>query len=96
MDAIQRTASGAVVVDADKCIGCGTYAIVCPFGVPRVSEKTHKVLKCDLCDDLVVQGREPVCVASCPKGALVFGDYGEPLKARRLRLASSIKESLVC
>jgi Fe-S-cluster-containing dehydrogenase component len=92
--AISRTAQGMVVVDTDKCIGCGTCVIACPFGVPRISETTHKVIKCDGCQDKVAQGEVPVCVAACPKGAIQFGDYAEPLQNRRLRLASQVKTAV--
>jgi Fe-S-cluster-containing dehydrogenase component len=90
-DAIKRSAAGAVVVDPDRCIGCGTCVIVCPFGVPYVSARTGKVVKCDLCDDRVTAGDRPICVESCPKGALEFGELDEPLAMRRQRLARHIK-----
>jgi Fe-S-cluster-containing dehydrogenase component len=93
-EAINRTATGMVVVDADKCIGCGTCVVVCPFGVPRISQRVHKVVKCDGCEELVAAGEVPVCVAACPKGALEFGDYAEPLRDRRLRRASHVKRAL--
>ncbi len=93
-DAVKHSATGAVVVAQNKCIGCGTCAIVCPFGVPYVSPKTGKVVKCDLCDELVTQGEKPICVASCPKGALEFGERDEPLAARRQRLAQQVKTAL--
>ena len=85
--AISRSASGAVLVAEDRCIGCGTCASICPFGVPYVSALTGKVVKCDQCDERVAAGEEPVCVASCPKGALAFGERTEPLATRRQRLA---------
>ena len=93
-DAIKRSASGAVVVDTALCIGCGTCSLVCPFGVPRVSARTGKVVKCDLCDDRVTRGERPICVESCPKGALRFGEVDEPLAMRRQRLARQLKGAL--
>ena len=92
--AISRAKSGAVLVDADKCIGCGSCAVVCPFGVPYVSERTGKVVKCDMCNDHVEAGEEPVCVAGCPKQALQFGEREEPLADRRQRLARQVKTAL--
>jgi len=90
-DAIKHAASGAVVVDMERCIGCGSCSIVCPFGVPVVSAKTGKIIKCDLCDELVAAGDKPVCVTSCPKLALEFGDRDEPLALRRQRMAREVK-----
>ena len=93
-DAIKLSAGGAVVVDRPKCIGCGTCSIVCPFGVPFVSAQTGKIVKCDLCDERVAGGEKPVCVESCPKGALEFGPREEPLAGRRQQLARHAKTAL--
>jgi carbon-monoxide dehydrogenase iron sulfur subunit len=57
-----------VKVDEERCIGCWTCLLVCPFGAIRQDTEQKKVLKCDLC-----QGEEiPVCVANCPNEALVY------------------------
>jgi Fe-S-cluster-containing dehydrogenase component len=92
--AITRTGSGAVVVDQVKCIGCGTCITVCPFGVPRLSDRNHKAVKCDGCYERVEAGQEPVCVVSCPKLALAFVEADEPLRGRRQRVATLVKTSL--
>lgn len=68
----KRMEDGAVVVDRDKCIGCYTCSMACPFGVPQF-DSDGKMQKCDLCVDRLVQGKEPMCVATCPAEALQFG-----------------------
>ena len=90
-EAIRRNEFGAVVVNEDRCIGCGTCATVCPFGVPQVSAKTGKIIKCDMCTDKLAQDEDPVCVSSCPKEALKFIDRDEPLQDRRQRMARYMK-----
>lgn len=37
--AITKNAFGAVVVDYDKCNGCGYCAAVCPYGVPQINKE---------------------------------------------------------
>ncbi len=62
--------TGVVTVDENKCIGCWTCALVCPFGAVVPDKKHHRMVKCDLCIDEEV----PVCVANCPNEALVYAE----------------------
>jgi len=60
-------ATGAVAVDPDRCSGCWTCIMVCPYGVITRDIDRGIVAKCDLCP-----GRDvPACVANCPNEALV-------------------------
>jgi carbon-monoxide dehydrogenase iron sulfur subunit len=61
---------GRVVCDTEKCVGCWTCIMVCPYGVIRRGIVNGKklVLKCDLCQDLEI----PACVAHCPNEALIL------------------------
>lgn len=68
----KRPEDGIVLVDRDKCIGCRSCFMVCPFGVPSF-DMEGKMQKCDLCIDRLVMGKEPACVATCPSEALRFG-----------------------
>lgn len=76
-DAITKTASGAVVIDEDKCVGCGYCKINCPFNVPNVDEQTHKSKKCNLCVDRIENGKVPSCAQTCPARAIIFGTKEE-------------------
>ncbi|GAB4558463.1 MAG: 4Fe-4S dicluster domain-containing protein [Anaerolineae bacterium] len=64
--------TGAVIVDPDRCMGCWTCIMACPYGVIKVgSYNGHSVaVKCDLCPDREI----PACVANCPNGALVYAE----------------------
>lgn len=66
--AISRNADGVVITDADKCIGCWTCVMVCPYGVIGRHLQTHKAYRCDRCPDR----DSPACVDACPTGALVY------------------------
>ncbi len=70
---------GAVGTDDEKCIGCQSCVVACPFNKPRYSEESGKAYKCRLCTDRVQDGLLPACVKACPTGALKFGDKGEML-----------------
>jgi carbon-monoxide dehydrogenase iron sulfur subunit len=60
--------SGIVSVDSEKCIGCWTCIMVCPYGALTRNTSSKSVAKCDLCPEHDV----PVCVANCPNEALVL------------------------
>lgn len=65
--------TGLVSVDTDKCVGCWTCVMVCPFSAvaPDIEEK--KVFKCDMCQGLEV----PACVEGCPNQALMVVGHEE-------------------
>ena len=70
----KREDNGAVVVDQDVCIGCGTCVNSCPYGAPQFIEEDKIVQKCDTCRALREAGHEPVCVEACPMRAIEFGE----------------------
>lgn len=69
-DAMSRTDAGVVVVDPDKCTGCGLCVQACPYGMVELDD-AGKASKCDYC------GGDPACVGECHASALQFGspDY---------------------
>lgn len=61
--------TGLVMHDANKCVGCWTCIMVCPYGAIIMGTSGRKVVaKCDLCPDLDI----PACVANCPNEALMY------------------------
>lgn len=58
--------TGARVVDAKICIGCGMCSQACPWNMPRIDSETGTSTKCVSC------GR---CAEQCPNGAIKFIDW---------------------
>lgn len=73
--AIERhSATGAVLIDDAKCIGCQYCSWVCPYDAPRFNETTGIMSKCTLCHPRLLNGLQPACTSMCPTGALSFGE----------------------
>lgn len=69
----KREGDGIVRVDTSKCVGCGYCAWSCPYGAPQMNEETGQMSKCDFCIDLLAEGKNPICVDTCPLNAIKFG-----------------------
>ncbi len=78
-------------MDRDKCFGCHLCFTVCPFGVPQFGTD-GKMQKCDLCADLIAEGKEPPCAATCPSEALRFGALEDLSEQTTRRSARKIAE----
>jgi Fe-S-cluster-containing dehydrogenase component len=66
----RRGLDGPVELSGDKCIGCRACVLACPFGMVWMNPAGKVAQKCDLCVDRTAAGLLPVCVVSCPGGAL--------------------------
>lgn len=60
----------------------------CPYDIPRRNEQTGMIVKCDMCIDRVQNNLLPMCVKTCPTGAMNFGAEQDmrKLAAERLNL----------
>jgi Fe-S-cluster-containing dehydrogenase component len=74
--------SGTVQVREEKCIGCFTCLLVCPYGAVRLSFDRKKAYKCDGCRERLLAGSEPACASGCPTRALFFADFDEIAAAK--------------
>jgi Fe-S-cluster-containing dehydrogenase component len=82
--------TGVVLLNEDKCIGCMTCAMVCPFGAIVMHKSNRVALKCDLCVDRQTRGLIPACVEACPTRVLVYAEEDELLKTGRTAAAVKI------
>ncbi len=79
---LTKTKEGAVVYDADKCIGCRYCMLSCPYGIPRYewSKPVPFIKKCTMCYERLQKGSQPACVQACPYGAITFGNRNDLLR----------------
>ncbi len=80
----KRSEDGIVLVNEDKCMGCGLCAWACPYGARELDALAGVMKKCTLCVDRIYnenipeEDRVPSCVRTCPAGARHFGDFADP------------------
>jgi len=66
-DALEQSEeTGVILVDEEKCNGCGWCIEACDYGAITLHPEKRVVVVCDLCDG------EPKCVEWCPEEALDF------------------------
>jgi Fe-S-cluster-containing dehydrogenase component len=73
-----RTHDGVVLVDAERCIGCGYCVQACPYGSRFIDPRTRTASKCTWCYHRITKGLKPVCVEVCPVGARLIGNMQDP------------------
>jgi len=69
---------GIVVVDGERCVGCGYCVQACPYDARFINHDTGKADKCTLCAHRVDAGLLPACVETCVGAARIFGDLNDP------------------
>ena len=78
----QEEESGIIMIDEDKCNGCGWCIEACDYGAIMLHPETKVVYVCDTCKEL----DKPQCVEWCPEEALYFTTKG--LLAQKARITS--------
>ncbi len=91
LGAYKKREHGIVTYDVNYCIGCRYCEVACPYGVPKFewSKAAPRMVKCELCNHRLAQGKEPACSEVCPRKAVIFGKRDDLLREARSRLAQN-------
>jgi Fe-S-cluster-containing dehydrogenase component len=89
LGAFKKREFGIVTYDVNYCIGCRYCEVACPYGVPKFewSKAAPKMVKCELCNHRLAQGKQPACSEVCPRQAVIFGKREDLLREAHRRLA---------
>jgi DMSO reductase iron-sulfur subunit len=77
VDAYEIRPDGIVLINTQKCVGCGYCAWACPYDAPQVDKSAGFMTKCNLCCDYLDEGLPPACVAACPMRCLNLANSNE-------------------
>ena len=91
---IHKDEEGRVLIDQERCTGCGLCVQGCPYGCISFNEQSRTAGHCDLCRERTEAGREPACVQHCIGGALQYVAREE--LAERTSGLHTVSSSTVC
>ena len=92
--ALQKREFGIVTYKSEYCSGCRYCQVACPFEIPKFEwEKlAPKIVKCELCNHRLAEGKQPGCTEVCPRKAVIFGKHADLLAEAKRRIAENPKK----
>jgi len=69
---------GVVLIDKERCVGCGYCVQACPYGCRYIEHSKGVADKCTLCYHRIHKGEVPACINACPRNARIFGNLKDP------------------
>lgn len=100
--ALEKNDDGSIIVDPDKCNGCGFCVRACDFGVISLHMSSQKALVCDLCVGMKEEfideesgKKEPQCVLVCPKECISLKNVAQIGEETRIAAAKRLFHDLI-
>jgi len=86
--ALQKREYGIVTWESNRCIGCRYCQVACSFNVPKFEWESAnpRIVKCEMCNHRIAEGKGPACCEVCPRSAVVYGKYTDLLADAKQRL----------
>ena len=87
--ALQKREYGIVTWESNRCIGCRYCQVACPYNIPKFEWESAnpRIIKCELCNHRLAEGKIPACCEVCPRHAVIYGTREELLAEAKKRLA---------
>jgi Fe-S-cluster-containing hydrogenase component 2 len=85
-DALTQAEDGRIIVDEEKCVGCGLCVEVCDFGSLTLHPMKRTPIVCDLCNGA------PLCIEACPEDALELTTRDLRAQVKRIKVAEKLTE----
>jgi formate dehydrogenase beta subunit len=91
LGALQKREHGIVTYRQELCMGCRYCMMACPFNVPKFEWErlASTIVKCELCNHRIADGKQPACSEVCPTGAVIFGQRADLLEDAHKRIEDS-------
>ncbi|MDI6641340.1 MAG: 4Fe-4S dicluster domain-containing protein [Elusimicrobiota bacterium] len=76
-DALEKDEKGILHRYLMRCTSCKSCTVACPFGTIYPELVPYKTSQCDFCLGRLDDGKEPICVETCPEKAIKYIEIEE-------------------
>ena len=76
-EALEKQENGILKRYNMRCVQCRSCSYACPFGTILPELVPYRTSVCDYCIGRLRNGEAPLCVQTCPEGAILYGEFEE-------------------